>query len=314
LAELHENVLLARSGNEALHHMAARQFAVILLDVKMPGLNGFETAKLIRHRKEWHAPIIFVTAYGQDDAELRQSYCLGAVDYIQMPVIPQILRAKVEVFVELQKKNEKIEKQASELRRSLAELTQTNRELETVCYSLSHDLRSPLRAINNFTSIVLEDCGRSLDESGRDLLKRVVAAANRMERLMQDLLSLSRVSRQEIQLALVDPEKLAKEIICEEPAFQLPNAQIEIETPLLPMKADEASLTQCLTNLLGNAVKFVAPGIVPQVRVYSRAVGANVRLWFEDNGSAFLKTRTARFLKCSNVSRKRPNIQGKGLV
>jgi signal transduction histidine kinase len=130
----------------------------------------------------------------------------------------------------------------------------------------------------------LDDCGEDIGGSATDLLKRVVGATERMEKLMQDLLALGRVSRREIKFTLVDVQSLIEAIIGQRPEFQSPQAEIRIERPVLPMRGDEASLTQCLTNLLDNAVKFVPPGIVPQVRIYSQPVGNQVRLWIEDKG------------------------------
>jgi signal transduction histidine kinase len=146
------------------------------------------------------------------------------------------------------------------------------------------------------------------------MLKRVLGAAERMDRLMRDVLAFSRVSRQEIQLEPVDVEKLILELVVERPELQPSKAEIKLEPPFLPVLANPSCLTQCLTNLLSNAVKFVAPGVTPRVRVWtqpvrpraveSRSPGPNaqktipsdpsaigvrpsvraVRLWVEDNG------------------------------
>jgi signal transduction histidine kinase/DNA-binding response OmpR family regulator len=122
LSDLRENLVKARSGKEALRHLLAQEFAVILLDVNMPGMDGFETAGLIRQRsKTAHTPIIFLTAF---DTQLHQAkgYSLGAVDYIVTPVVPENLRAKVGVFVELWKKNEQVRRQAEQLQEHSGQL------------------------------------------------------------------------------------------------------------------------------------------------------------------------------------------------
>src|SRR6202171_5027022 len=115
LAELNENLVCARSGKEALRCLLQQDFAVILLDVNMPGMDGFETATLIRRRQRSETtPIIFISAVNDTDTHVSRGYSLGAVDYILTPVVPEILRAKIAVFVDLYKKTEQIRRQAEE--------------------------------------------------------------------------------------------------------------------------------------------------------------------------------------------------------
>src|SRR4051794_5891205 len=114
LEELGENVISVRSGREALRQLLVYDFAVILLDVNMPDMDGFETAALIRQRKRSaHTPIIFITAFS-DEMHAAQGYSLGAVDFILAPVIPEVLRTKVAVFVDLFRKTELVKRQAEE--------------------------------------------------------------------------------------------------------------------------------------------------------------------------------------------------------
>src|SRR6478736_7064104 len=117
LEDLGQTIVRAYSGREALRHVLDQEFAVILLDVNMPDMDGFETASLIRQRKSSeHTPIIFVTAFG-DEMHAARGYSLGAVDYILAPVMPEVLRTKVGVFVDLYRKTEQIRRQAESLRR-----------------------------------------------------------------------------------------------------------------------------------------------------------------------------------------------------
>ncbi|MGH7223433.1 MAG: response regulator, partial [Gemmataceae bacterium] len=114
LEELGENVIKASSGAEALRLVLAHDFAVILLDVYMPGMNGFETAALIRQRrKSAHTPIIYITAF-TDEMHTSQGYSMGAVDYILSPIVPEILRTKVKVFVDLYRMTRQVKQQADE--------------------------------------------------------------------------------------------------------------------------------------------------------------------------------------------------------
>src|SRR5512138_3526856 len=122
LADLGQNVVTATSGREALRHLLRQEFAVVLLDVNMPGMDGFETAALIRQRKSSeHTPIIFITAYG-DETHAGRGYSLGAVDYILAPVEPDVLRTKVGVFVELFRKTAQVKRQAKSLEQRALQL------------------------------------------------------------------------------------------------------------------------------------------------------------------------------------------------
>src|SRR5688500_20054285 len=119
LEDLNQTIVRAESGREALRLVLRREFAVILLDINMPGMDGFETASLIRQRKSSaHTPIIFITSFSTADVEVYRGYSLGAVDYLFTPVTPEVLRSKVTVFVELAKMNREIQRQAEALRRA----------------------------------------------------------------------------------------------------------------------------------------------------------------------------------------------------
>jgi CheY-like chemotaxis protein len=118
LADLDVNPVRAESGTEALRRLLDQDFAVILLDVQMPGLDGFETANLIRKReKSRHTPIIFVTALSRNESNVFQGYSVGAVDYLFKPIVPEILRSKVQVFVELFRKTRELKRQTAQLER-----------------------------------------------------------------------------------------------------------------------------------------------------------------------------------------------------
>ena len=192
-------------------------------------------------------------------------------------------------------------------------LSQSNSELEAFCYSLSHDMRAPLRAIQSFTQIVLEERGDRIGAPGTDYLRKVISASERLDRLIQDVLAISRLSRQEIQLEPVALEELVRAIIQERPEWQPPKAEIRIEGPLLPVRAHVASLTQCLTNLLGNAVKFVPAGVVPMVRILTESLGEWVRLWVVDNGIGIEPGEQARIFEMFNRLHSEKQYEGTGI-
>jgi len=299
LAELGQNIVKAANGREALQCLLRQDFAVILLDVNMPDMDGFETAELIRWRPRFEkTPIIFLTAYNTTDLDRLKGYSLGAVDYLFLPVIPEVLKAKVTVFVELARQKRLIQRQAENLalhnqeqtrqlemiQKLNEDLQEANRELEAFSYTVSHDLRAPLRALKGYTDILLEDYGPKLEATAKEYLSNLERAVVRMDALTRDLLSYSRIVRQQIELEPVCVDAVCREVTAMNPALQLPNTEMVVPPDLLPVRAHPTLLGQCLANLLDNAAKFVAPGVTPRIRIRTEPRGDRVRIWVEDNG------------------------------
>ncbi|HWF18154.1 MAG TPA: ATP-binding protein [Verrucomicrobiae bacterium] len=178
---------------------------------------------------------------------------------------------------------------AEELERRVAERTATLQEsvqsLEGVLYHVAHDLRAPLRAMQGLTTLLLEEYATRFDDEGRDYAARIVTAASRMDALIRDLLAYGRLGHVDLPLQKVDLEKLMKfalDALCDEVAER--GAQIEIQHPLPPVHANELVLQQIVLNLLSNALKFVAPGVAPRVRIWPETSNDKIRLWMQDNG------------------------------
>ncbi len=194
----------------------------------------------------------------------------------------------------LQAAHEQLQGNAAKLEQKVAErtaqLVASMADLEAFAYSLAHDLRAPVRAIHGFTGLVLEMPPDQVAPAAAEHLQRVVTAAIRMDSLIQDVLALTRVIRQPAIPARVDVGEMVCALVRERPELAPSRAEIHIEEPLLPVAANGALLSQCLTNLLGNAVKFVAPGASPRIRVRTEAFGRDaaapgwVRIWIEDEG------------------------------
>ena len=299
LAELGQNIVKAANGREALQCLLRQDFAVILLDVNMPDMDGFETAELIRWRPRFEkTPIIFLTAYNTTDLDRLKGYSLGAVDYLFLPVIPEVLKAKVTVFVELARQKRLIQRQAENLalhnqeqtrqlemiQKLNEDLQEANRELEAFSYTVSHDLRAPLRALKGYTDILLEDYGPKLEATAKEYLSNLERAVVRMDALTRDLLSYSRIVRQQIELEPVCVDAVCREVTAMNPALQPPNTEMVVPPDLLPVRAHPTLLGQCLANLLDNAAKFVAPGVTPRIHIRTEPRGDRVRIWVEDNG------------------------------
>ena len=164
------------------------------------------------------------------------------------------------------------------------ELRNTIGELQAFSYSVSHDMRSPLRAMQGFAQALLDDYADKLDEYGKDYLHRIERGAKRLDLLIQDVLSYSSVANSEIKLRPVDLAPLLEELCSHHPEFQEPHAAIKIEGSLPVVLAHEAFLSQIFTNLIGNAVKFQMPGAKPEVIVSAEPSGNLVRIWIKDNG------------------------------
>jgi PAS domain S-box-containing protein len=182
---------------------------------------------------------------------------------------------------ELAGMNQTLEKRIEERTASLREVIT---QMEEFSYSVSHDLRGPVRAMRGYAQATLEDYGQRLDDRGRDFLDRIVRGSERMDRLIRDVLTYSRLARSEVHLQPVSLQKLVPELLQQYVDSRDRKVEITIRDILLTVRAHEPSLTQAISNLLCNAVKFVASGVTPKIQIWSERKGPNVRLWIEDNG------------------------------
>jgi PAS domain S-box-containing protein len=192
-----------------------------------------------------------------------------------------------------------------------AELRETILHLESFSYTVAHDLRAPIRAIDGFSQMVVEQCGAGIPQLAQEGLARITRAAARMDDLTRDLLNYTKVATQKIELTSVDPGVVLEDVVIMNAALQEPHATVAIVRPLPSVLAHPTLFTQCLSNLLDNAAKFVAPGVKPRIIVRSEMIAADipgpgspsrdragnyfaavapppggiyVRLWVEDNG------------------------------
>jgi len=274
-------IVTAESGQDALRHLLQQDFAVILLDVRMPRLGGFETAALIRGRaRSRHTPIIFLSAADTMDADVFRGYSVGAVDYLFKPFIPEILKAKVTVFVDLFQIGDRVRQQSEqlgainqkldqditarkraeeEIKKSNTQLEAANKELESFSYSISHDLRAPLRHMNGFADLLQKHAASALDDKGRRYLQTISESAKQMGILVDDLLDFSRVGRAELRQAAVNLNQLVNDVL-EELRQDTEARRIEWKLGTLPeVRGDPAMLRQVFVNLIANAVKYTRP-------------------------------------------------------
>jgi signal transduction histidine kinase len=195
----------------------------------------------------------------------------------------------IETQETLKKAQLELRKHATTLEKAVAERTHdlraTNEQLEAFVYSIAHDLRAPLRSMIGYSHLLMDDYAPSLEETAQTLLKRIQASSEFMDKLLLDLLAYGRTARAEIPLAPVEIRK-AWEIALFQCATQIEQTSARVETiePLAAVLAHEATLGQCLANLLSNALKFVAPNVQPEVRCRAEMNGDRIRVWVEDNG------------------------------
>ncbi|MBC8096661.1 MAG: PAS domain S-box protein [Akkermansiaceae bacterium] len=201
----------------------------------------------------------------------------------------------------------------SKVRQRTASLEDAIAQMEEFSYSVSHDLRGPLRAMSAYARALIEDCGAQLDSTARDYVERILRSSDRMEKLTHDVLTYSRLARSELPLISIDLGKLVRELISQYAEFQPPVSQIEFEGPSIRALAHESSMGQCITNLLSNAVKFVHPGTTPVVRVRAEFRGDNVRLWIEDNGIGIKPEYQERLFKMFERLHRHEHYQGTGI-
>jgi two-component system sensor histidine kinase/response regulator len=309
LQGLGQNLIKAESGREALRWLLTHEFAVILLDVKMPEMDGFETAQLIRERdKSRHTPILFLTAGDNTQTQVVRGYAVGAVDYLVKPVVPEFVRSKVAVFVELAKKNELLRRQAKllaeseqaarELAETRAELVRDlehkNRELESFSYAVSHDLRAPLRRIDSFSRAVLESQGDRLDDTGQRFLSRVREASQHMSQLIDDVLHLARVTRADLRDQEVDLSSIVSLILTR---LQESEPERKVEGKIRPgvvVTGDGQLLRIAMENLIENAWKFTSKEPESRIEFGMTQAGGEATYFVRDNGAGFDMTYTDR--------------------
>jgi len=194
---------------------------------------------------------------------------------------------------------EQIRRLTEDLEGRVAERTQqlqaVNAELQAFAYSVAHDLRAPLRAMQGFSKALLEDYGDALDDLGRDYAGRIVSSAARLDELIQDLLIYSRIGRDETRREAVPLSPLVSDSLqLFSGTIDKTRAVVEVDEPLPTVIGHRTLLAQVVNNFISNALKFVAPGMAPRVRVYAENRGAHERLWVEDSGIGIAPEHQAR--------------------
>ena len=317
----------ANSGRQALKILLTEHdFAMIMMDVKMPNLNGFETASLIYEREKLkHIPIIFITANNYGDENMYRGYQAGAVDYIFKPINPQVLRAKVSVLIELYKKNlqllaqekklvainksleleiqermaseEKVKQLNRQLLENIASLESANKDLDRFAFMASHDLQEPLRKIRTFSDRLYVKYKEALDDDGKANLHRIQKAAERMQNLITDILTFSKISSERVEFIDSDLNKIITEVIHDmDEEVRAKEAKIHV-SQLPVLQVNPGLIKPLFQNLIGNALKYSKKNLTPTINIKADVGVENhirnqfsksyCRIFVEDNGIGF---------------------------
>jgi signal transduction histidine kinase len=303
-----QTLVMARSGAEALEKLMSNEFAVVLLDVNMPGMDGFETATMIHeHPRYEKTPIIFITGVNVSDLDRLTGYKLGAVDYVSIPVVPEILRSKVAVLVELYCQRRELR----QVNRSLAEansrlalanstlqvektreleqlnstLREANRHKDEFLAMLAHELRNPLAPIYNAVQLMRS---AQLPPAqlvwAREVIERQVG---HLTKLVDDLLDVSRITRGKINVVretieLATVVERAVETVQPMLVRQRHELIVNVQPEPLLLDGDLTRLTQIVGNILSNAIKYTDDG--GRIELSAGSIGENVEIRVRDNG------------------------------
>jgi light-regulated signal transduction histidine kinase (bacteriophytochrome) len=321
-------LIKANSGRQALKILLQEyDFAMIMMDVKMPNLNGFETASLIYEREKLkHIPIIFITANNYGDENMYKGYKAGAVDYIYKPINPDVLRAKVSVLIDLYKKNiqllaqekklvainrsleleiqermaseEKVKQLNKQLLENIASLEQANKDLDRFAFMASHDLQEPLRKIRTFSDRLFVKYKEQLDDDGKSNLVRIQKAAERMQNLITDILTFSKLSSEKVDFVDSDLNKIVGDVLADmDEEMKQRHAQVELAT-LPNLRVNPGLMKPLFQNLIGNAMKYSKKDVTPKIKIKAdlshkenhingQPTKRYCRIFIEDNGIGF---------------------------
>jgi two-component system sensor histidine kinase/response regulator len=317
----------ATNGKEGLKFALNNPVELIILDVQMPEMNGFEVAQVLKSSKRTKdIPIIFASAEKKERDSIMQGFEEGAVDYLSKPLDPELTRAKVSVLLKIQlQKKELIEKNKSleeaeakikdlntSLQRNLQQVESMNKELESFSYSVSHDLRAPLRSIMGYAKILEEDFHDKLDNSGKQALGTIQQNASRMNNLIDDLLEFSKQGRKHLSKSLVSVEELVTKIISDIGTTIKHHAEIEVGE-LQTVYADHSLLTQVWINLISNAIKYSSKKTAPRIQIGSQESQDEIVYFIRDNGSGFDMTYVDKLFNVFQRLHKSTDFEGTGI-
>lgn len=299
----------ASSGEEALKKILKNEYELIILDVQMPGMDGYEVAEIITgYSKSKDIPIIFLSAVNIDKRFITKGYTSGGVDYVTKPFDPDLLLLKIKTFSKLYRQakelndikdnlEQKVEKRTEELKQANKNLEVSNAELQQYAFIASHDLQEPLRKIITFTRIIEE---RFLEKTpaAMEYMSKIITSSERMRTLINDLLNYSSISV-DPKFIFTDLTKIVNQALVDlEVSISEKNARIEVDDlPVIEVVPEQ--ITQVFQNIISNALKFSKKDVTPFIKISGELVqkksakskpsanGEYCRITITDNGIGF---------------------------
>lgn len=326
LEDLNVDIFTCETGVEALNLMLDHEFALALVDVQMPDMNGFELAELIRGAERTkNVPIIFVTAANENSGFAFKGYESGAVDFLYKPIDSMVMRSKVQVFIELDLQKRMLRQQVAELKIAKAAAEKANELKSAFLANMSHEIRTPLAAIIGFTDLIkVESPEPAVQAEYLDIIER---NGKVLVKLIDDILDLSKVESGHLELEYVrfSPKQLLQEVfdLLKELA-QKKNLFLKMDCePSVPeeITSDPTRLRQVLTNIIGNAIKFTEKGgvtVTVQAAAKKTASPAMVSFLVSDTGIGMNPEQASRlfqtFMQADNTMTRRFGGTGLGLI
>ncbi len=280
--------------------------------------------ELVRGAIRTGKPILFEHRSIRPDGALRHIQCHGAPvrdedgTVITLLGTAQDITEQKEMTLALAAARRQLEDYASSLEQMVgtrtAELEKSVKQLETFCYTIAHDLRAPLRSMEGFSRAILEDYAPQMDETGREYARRVMAGSKRMDQLIQDLLAYGRLTHATFPMTSVVLDELVPQIVNRfEAEMKAKGAEVEVIHPLPEVWSNALVLEQVITNILGNAIKFVAPGVQPRVRIWAEETPKAIRLSIEDNGIGIKQEHQDRIFRVFEKLHSTDEYEGTGI-
>lgn len=308
------HVTLSEDGEDAWTRYSEKSFPLVILDWNLPGIDCAELCGRIRSTPQgWRTSIVVMT--DQDHPKvLEEVLDAGANDYLVWPLEVGRVQVRLAVIEQMVQESDRRRLVEEALATANAELQRANSELESFAWTVSHDLRAPLRTMQGFAHTLLEEYGARLDDRGRDFAERIIASGTRSEALIRDLLEYSRLSFEQVEVKPVELQAVltqAMELL--EADLRKAGTRILLEADLPRVLGNHTILQQVVTNLLTNALKFVPPDRKPEIRIWVEEQDEHIRLFIQDNGVGIPPDQSERIFRTFERLTQSEHHEGTGI-